>query len=343
MGLCPYVKTHKGEIRLIDECNLDRGRCYSYCPRTSFDLEAVSQAVFGVPFRLTELGEVRDVLVARTTDAEIRAKAQYGGVVSTLACFALEDGVIDSAVLTKSENLIPTGVVASNRSEVIGCAGSNFVASPTLEAFNRHAKEDGKRIGFVGVPCQVLALSKRKTVAHDVDRSMDKLALTIGLFCTWALSYKMFYEFLERRCDSSSIKRMDIPPPPANIMVVHTEEDSIESSLDEIRESIMPACNACLDMTSEFADISVGMVEGMENWNTVLVRTEQGQKLIERAEKAGVIETGPLASDSLEHLRRASLLKKKRAMREIMARTGSKRDALYLEMRAEDIDSLLSD
>ncbi len=29
----------------------------------------------------------------------------------------------------------------------------------------------------------------------------------------------------------------------------------------------MPACAYCLDMTYEFADISVGSVEGIEGWN----------------------------------------------------------------------------
>lgn len=343
VGLCPYIKAYKGEIIFIDKCNLDKGRCYNFCPRTSLNLESMSQAVFGLPFRVTELGQFREVLIARTRDAEVKARAQHGGTVSSLVCFALEKGVIDSAVLTTTENVISRGVMASNRSEVLSCGGSKFIASPTIEAFNRVAKGYGQRIGFVGVPCQTLALLKRKVVAFEGDTSIDKLALTIGLFCTWSLSYEGFFEFLKGRIEPLSIKRMDIPPPPANMLVVHTKDSIIEFPLEEIRGFIKPACRICFDMTSEFADISVGMVEGMEGWNTIIVRTQKGKKLIENAEKAGVIETSSIDNDRLEHLKKASLLKKKRALREIVAKTGSKLDALYVEMRPEDVESLISD
>ena len=342
VGLCPYVKAYKGQIRMIDKCDRDQGRCYLFCPRTLLDLDSISQAVFGFPYRATELGEVQEVLMAQTTDAEIKGKAQHGGTVSSLIILALEKGIIDAAVLTKSENLIPQGVIAQNRSEVLKCGGSNFLASPTLEAFNTAAKGDLQRIGFVGMPCQVLALAKRKVVRYEDDNSIDKLALTIGLFCTWELAHS-FIDRISQEASRESVRKMDVPSKAANVFQVFGSNGVVTIPLDEIRDYVRPACAVCMDMTAEFADISVGVARGMPDWNTVIIRTEKGKKLFEEAKKAGLIVTDALATESLQNLKRASLQKKKRALQEIVARTGNADDLLYLEPKPKEIGALLSD
>jgi coenzyme F420 hydrogenase subunit beta len=94
-------------------------------------------------------------------------------------------------------------------------------------------------------------------------------------------------------------------------------------------------------MTSEFADISVGMVEGMDNWNTLIVRTPVGGQLVEKAKADGVIESRPLDEARLAHLREASLNKKKRAIAEIVKRTGDDADLLYLTLSDAERRNLL--
>ncbi|TET15441.1 MAG: hypothetical protein E3J81_04875, partial [Dehalococcoidia bacterium] len=200
----------------------------------------------------------------------------------------------------------------------------------TLAGLNKATKQPGDAIGVVGLPCQILALRKMQASKHETGAKGVKLV--IGLFCTWALSYKGFHEFLRGKVDSSLIKRLDIPPPPANILVVDTEAGTIEFPLDEIRGFVKPTCGICFDMTSEFADISVGMVEGMEDWNTVVVRTAEAERLIEKAKADGIIETRPLEEARLGHLREAALQKKKRAISEIVKRTGDERALLYLRL-----------
>lgn len=340
VNLCPYIKVYQGKIRLVGECSIEEGACYAFCPRVSLDLDSITKAVFGTSFRLTEMGEFKEVIMARTKDTEIRARAQHGGIVSSMMCFALERGYIDAAVLTKSENLVPRGLAAFNRSDVLDCSRSNFFASPTIGAFNSLVKTGVERIGFVGTPCQVLALSKRKAVYFRDDRSADKLALTIGLFCTWALSYS-FREQVRQVVPFSSVKKMDIPSRAANVFQIYGLDGVKVIPLDEVWNFIRPACRVCLDMTNEFADISVGVARGMADWNTVVIRTDKGKELIEEAERAGVIETGSLPSDSFENLKEASLRKKKRGMEEILSRTKDKHDLLYLKLRAEDIRGLL--
>jgi coenzyme F420 hydrogenase subunit beta len=90
----------------------------------------------------------------------------------------------------------------------------------------------------------------------------------------------------------------------------------------------MSTCAYCLDMTSEFTDISVGAAEGVDGWNTLIVRTMRGSEIVDAAVNSGRLETRELPLSNLEHLKEAALLKKRRALREIVNRTGDKNELL---------------
>ena len=332
VDICPYIKVVKDRVAVIEPCGLAEGKCYDFCPRTFTDIAALDRRIFGKERSDSFLGSYISIEVAQARDSQVRSRAQYGGVVSALMTYAMDLGEIGAAVLTRPFNggLMPTSAVAEESSRVLEYAGSNYIASATLAELNKGTKQPGDAIGVVGLPCQIIALRKMQASKHETGAKGVKLV--IGLFCTWALSYKGFYEFLRGKVDPSSIKRIDIPPPPANILVVDTEAGTMEFPLDEIRGLVKPTCGICFDMTSEFADISVGMVEGIEDWNTVIVRTPEAERLIEKAKGDGIIETRPLEETRLGHLREASLQKKTRAIGEIVRRTGDERDLLYLRL-----------
>ncbi len=67
-------------------------------------------------------------------------------------------------------------------------------------------------------------------------------------------------------------------------------------------------------MTAEFADVSVGVLEGRPDMNTLIVRTEHGQRIVEEAEKEGYLVLGDMPEEGLDHLIRAAANKKKRAL-----------------------------
>jgi coenzyme F420 hydrogenase subunit beta len=138
------------------------------------------------------------------------------------------------------------------------------------------------------------------------------------------------------------IVKVDIPPPPANAFEVYTDSTRITIPLDQVRTFTRVTCNCCLDMTSEFADVSVGAAEGIEGWNTLIVRSDAGAKLVEAARAAGVLEVAALPDASLEHLKEAALLKKRRALANVVETTGSRDDLMYLEASREVLGALLA-
>ncbi|TAK36478.1 MAG: hypothetical protein EPO21_02395 [Chloroflexota bacterium] len=341
--LCPYLRVNPraGEIRRIDECNLalEDGRCYAFCPRTSLDLTALSHAVFGVPYASGDVGEARKVALMRSLDPQIAARAQYGGVTTTLLIVALELHLVDALVLTKSEQLMPEPTIATTREEVLACAGTNFIMCPVLEAYNVAARGSATRIGVVGVPCQMQALAKRRTVGFEGSNNVGKLALTIGLFCTWAFE-RTFFDFVAKRVDPSRIRKTDIPPHPADAFLIYTDDTVISIPLAEVREHIQPACNSCIDMTAEFADVSVGAPRGIEGWNTVIVRSEVGEELIAGAEHLGLLEVRPLPEERVSNLKRAAKRKKQRAVKHLGAQVDSNDNLGYLKMPSGVLENL---
>jgi hypothetical protein len=59
------------------------------------------------------------------------------------------------------------------------------------------------------------------------------------------------------------------------------------------------------------------------------------------AKKQDKIETNTLPAENLAHLKEASLLKKKRALNEIVRRTGDERNLLYLNLSPKYVEKLL--
>jgi coenzyme F420 hydrogenase subunit beta len=341
--MCPYRVAYQGRIVQMDECNRTEGRCYAFCPRTSVSLDDASQAMFGVPYSKDGLGTVQEITMARAKAETIRSKAQHGGTVTALMSFALREGFIDSAVLTASDdNLLPSGTVVRDEAGVLACAGSNFAASPTLATFNQEAATDTQRIGVVGIPCQVLSLANMRASPLEYGNNIEKLKLVVGLFCNWALWHGGFSKSLEEKVPLREITRLDIPPPPANVLEVWADSGRVEVPLDDVRRFINHTCAFCIDLTSELADVSVGAAEGVSGWNTLIVRSDRGRDLVTAAVTAGAIEATTLPKENLEHLKEAALLKKKRALKNIADETGSTDDLLYLEPSRGALDKLLA-
>jgi coenzyme F420 hydrogenase subunit beta len=180
-----------------------------------------------------------------------------------------------------------------------------------------------------------------KTSTLEKRTPIDQVDFVIGLFCTWALDHKPFMAFLRERTGSIAIKKLDITPPPERILEVTGDGQLHHIPVDEIRPFIRPSCKICLDMTAELSDISVGTVEGKKSWNTVIVRTEMGDKLLIEAKKASVIETRALPEDNLNHLKEASLLKKRRALDVLKEKGGIEKG--YFTLSANLIKRILSE
>ena len=72
------------------------------------------------------LGTYKEALSARSTDKKILDVSQDGGIVSALLCYALDEGIIEGAVVagTPDEDWRPIPTVVTSSDEVIAAAVS---------------------------------------------------------------------------------------------------------------------------------------------------------------------------------------------------------------------------
>ena len=315
--LCPYLRSYKGKTAMLFPCTHPRGRCFSFCPKVEVDLDAIHQLYFQSPYSGEPIGHYRTIKASQGEipgqSSESQTKFQAGGTVSALMSFALERGYLDTAVLTSGNGAFPDPKVATGKSDVLDCAGSKYSATPTLAALNEAIKKGFNRIGVVATPCQATGIAQMRLNPLQDQAFRDPIALVIGLFCTWALEPRKFDDFLAKHAGRHSVRKMDIPPPPAEIMIIETEQDRLVFPLKEIRPMVPATCANCPDMTSEFADLSVGVLENHPDRNILIVRTERGEKLVREAVEAGRLKLEDAPRENMAHLAEAAGNKKRRA------------------------------
>lgn len=323
IGICPYIRVVREKVIIIENCGLKEGKCYNLCPHTSKDTSCLEKNMLGAIHEDPVLGRYISIRQSRATSPAVQGSGQYGGTVSALICSALERGEINRALLTQGfhrrkadkDPLLPAARLVKNSKGVIECSGSKYTACPTLSILGEAVTNERNTIGVVGRPCQVRTLRKLQDIEPELFPS--RVPLVIGLFCMWALSYREFNKFLASRGRIPSIRKIDIPQ---EQFVIYTRGQPVRIPFEQIKELIRPSCELCPDFTSELADLSVGATEFDADWNTLIIRSERGQEIVDKAVDNGVIEIKGLPQEKVKILRKAAADKKKRVRETISKR-----------------------
>jgi len=339
VGLCPYQVIYHDRTVQLHSCDLEDGKCYAFCPRTATDLTTLRKLLFEQEDLTPEIGAVKGYYFSQAVDPELRAVAQHGATVTALMQLALAEGLIDSGIISsRNQEFMQNGVIINDREALLKNAGSKFTVSPTIAAFNQLVTEDKGKVGVVATPCQALALAKMKLVKED-NPKIDQLKLVIGLYCAWTLSAEKYTKLLiEKNIDLESITKMDIPAG-KNILEIFINNDTKSIPFDEVQGCIRESCQYCMDSTAEYADVSVGSArfagswEEVRQWNQLIVRTAKGRELVELAVKRGILEVREATVGSLKELKDAAVRKKKEALKNIIQKSGSIKNLLYLNSR----------
>jgi len=339
VNLCPYQKIHRDNTVSLHACDRVDGRCRNYCPRSPVDLDRLRSALFDPVDFVPELGPFKGLYLTRASDETVRAAAQHGGTVSALIRLALEQGLIDTALLAGgNDNHLPDSHPVTAPQDVVSKAGSRFVVSPTVACFNEVSQGPAEKIGVVATPCQALALAKMRVNPwpNDVERT-KKLALVIGLFCGWTLRWRKVRALLAQEAGARAVAGMDIPPSGHGVLEVHTAEGTREIPIEKVNSCVREACRYCFDMTCEFSDLAVGSARSPagwsidRGWNQVVVRSSLGQQLLDLAQQKGVLEFKDVPAENIEKLKQASAKKKRTCLKNLTAKTGTDDDLIYLD------------
>ncbi|MCZ7535526.1 MAG: Coenzyme F420 hydrogenase/dehydrogenase, beta subunit C-terminal domain [Acidimicrobiia bacterium] len=268
--------------------------CTRACPRFRTWETDVDRHLFGREREPAEVsGIFKDIVLTRATDPEILEAGQDGGLVSALLSYALENDVIDAALVSYLEGdgstwkAVPG--VARTRAEVIASAGSRYTYSANTLAYDDLEKGED-RIALVGMSCQSSSPPVMKQ--RKAGKAARRITLNIGLLCSKSFDDAIFEELFEAKygIERASIRKMNIK----GVFQIWTHDGGYhEVPLKECHAWTREGCKMCPDFAAEHADISTGGIGAFGDWTLTIVRTDTGRDLIDALARDGVIEVRP--------------------------------------------------
>lgn len=222
------------------------------------------------------IGNYIEIFEAQTRIDRLKDNRGGGNVITSLLAYAINNNLIDKALATRYSKDYPTKVVpfiSTTTEDIISCSGSKYTFVP----YDGLIPKLDRSSAIVGLPCQM--------------KSIDKSLLKIGLFCGLNLSEQgLNYIFRKLKVKEEDIAYLDYRAPFRKGLLIKLKDE---------REKYLSSywwlafffsyrkCLYCTDYTNHFADISVG--DRRPNWSVVIVRTEKGADLFNRAVSDGYI------------------------------------------------------
>jgi coenzyme F420 hydrogenase subunit beta len=281
------------------KCN-NCGVCFKVCPGYKVDFKSLNSELFGKTPDDILIGNYLSCYAGNAKKHNIRYNSTSGGLVTALLIFALEEGLIDGALVTrmnKDKPLEPEPFIARTEKEIFEAMGSKYCPVPTnvilkdiLEAKN------GERFAFVGLPCHIHGLRKAEQINKELKK---KIVLSIGIFCSHVDSFQATrYLLKQMRLKAQNVKELKYRSGgwPGKMQVKLTNSEIHEFDYHEYvkithaHNFFTPSrCFRCCDLTAELADVSCG-----DAWlpeyksdnvgkSMIIVRTKQGQDLVNKS------------------------------------------------------------
>ncbi len=274
---------------LCTDCGVSRtndpARCGKACQFIAPDYPAMEAQVHGRPRDPARPDELHFGPFRRMVRASMirpREGAQWTGITTRIAERLLETGAVD-AILTMApdpdDRWKPVPVLVTNAADLAVCRGMRMGYAPLLALLEPARAQGFKRVGIIGIPCQVYALR-----ALEAELGFDRLYV-IGTPCSDNTTTENFHDFLALLADD-----------PATITYLEFRADyRVELRFTDGRVKLIPflqlpisklppdffpmTCRTCVDYTNVLADITVGYMGGQgEQW--LIVRNARGEELL---------------------------------------------------------------
>jgi len=315
MNLDKYSRVYEPQID-SDACN-GCGICYNTCPGHHVDFKGFNKDIFGKEAEDIILGSYLKCFLGYATDSGVRYNASSGGVVTGLLIYALEQGIIDGALVTRMNRdrpWEPEPFIAKTREEIIEASTSKYCPVPAnIMIKELLGAQDDEKFAVVGLPCHIQGIRKAEQVYKKL---RARVVLHIGLFCShtdtfWQTDY-LLKSMDVSKDDLRSIRyRGDGWPGTMSVQLRSGKDLSVPYHKAIFPHVVwfnaMNRCLYCCDLTAELADVSVGdpwipevMAREEIGQSLVLVRTEDAHNLVLRATRDERLDITPIPAEKVK-------------------------------------------
>lgn len=222
--------------------------------------------------------------------------AQWTGIVSTIACEMLTQGLVEGVVCvqnSESDRFQPKPVIARSTEEILAARVNKPTLSPNLSVLEQIEQSGMKRLLVIGVGCQIQAL-------REVEKNLglEKLYV-LGTPCVDNVTRAGLQKFLETT--SNSPETVIAYEFMQDFRVHFKHEDGSEEKVpffglktNKLKDVFAPSCMTCFDYVNSLADLVVGYMGAPFGWQWIVVRNETGKQMLELVKNQ--LDTQPVMS-----------------------------------------------
>ncbi|MHA1369238.1 MAG: dihydroorotate dehydrogenase electron transfer subunit [Promethearchaeota archaeon] len=285
-GLCAEEST----------CRDGFGTCYNLCPMTGKDMipllllhKWTSDAREFDPANEFNQPNVR-IVAARYAGPKETIKTINGNAAIGLLIAAMRSGMIDGVIMADLKDNKP--VIAKTEPDIIKYANNLFFSCYPLSILSKAVNEENlENVGVIGNGCEIRGLRKMQNHPFFDFEMHELITFTLGTFCF----FKPRPDKLKALLKSKGVKWSDIEyiQPNSNNFkyLVKNKNHELAIPLQEIFSAAGKiCCFSCSDSTASLADISIGSIQAMPDWDMLLIRTEKGRAIFNLAIQNGLLE-----------------------------------------------------
>ena len=297
-----------------EKCN-NCSICYEVCPGHEVDFKALNLEIFDKAPEDILIGSYLNCYIGHSKDYDIRYNSASGGLVTQLLIFALEEGIIDGALVTrmkKDNPLEPEPFIARTKEEIIEASKSKYCPVPANIALKEILEsEEGEKFAVVGLPCHIHGIRK----AEQINKKLkEKIVLHLGILCSINRNFfSQDYLLKKFNVKKEDIVKFDYRGEGwiGGMTITLKNGDEIRSLLpiywsQMLRMYFIPLrCTLCSDQSCELADASFGDIWLPEfrydkiGTSVVISRTETGEMILNEMKSKNKISLNKINRDKL--------------------------------------------
>ena len=298
-------------------------------------------------------GPFLEMRTGHATDERLRHAAASGGALSAVLVHLVESGAVEGVVQTAAAAAPPVAnvtVLSRSPADVLAAAGSRYAPSAPLAGLEAHLAA-GRKLAFVGKPCDVAAL--RALAAEDA-RVDAVFPVMLSFFCAGVPAQagaEAVLQALGVAPDQVTAFRYRGHGWPGRATARLTDGSERAMSYHDswggiLNHHLQHRCKICADGTGKAADLVCAdawesdaqgypLFDERPGISLIVARTPAGARLMAAAEAAGRIVTRPFDPAALaaiqpgQRARRRALLARLVALR-LMGRPVPRYRGLHL-------------